>query len=1188
MKSIVDKLLIVAVFLSLGLPTLKAQVYGPEKIPLGNFGTVLTEGKNGDDGVGASLYPNVNIWTYGIFYQPASKVWYNGRLISTTINPTVVIGKPIPDKSSYKFGMTEEWQSWPYYYFPDRNNSMTYLQVPNAPNNGYYVIANSTRGMYSLPSLSTQAWSGPLLDKYETNQESPTNYFMIVNSDEVAGKVYYYEEVDVEPGQVYRISLDLARLNKNDVNPEVSVCFANTVRGLDSAPIAQRFALQSKGVWEYFAFDYVVPNRQNKLVIGFKNYLSGYGSGNDLAMDNLSMKAMIPQIAITQVGGWAECPSSYTLEGGIKGAFNSGDYSYQWERKDNRDFVKIGGATSSKYVVTKAGTYRLKIYTKSTASYPMYTNTITITEDQGCLLIPKPRAVDDTYYTPADVTLEGDVLKNDSPMVSGAKLTVKSFSIGGASYPVGSIVKINDSLGKLLGTIIINVDGSFNFISVPGLDDGYKIPVITYNVLEEGGTESSAKLNIIIGKKPDLVVKLNVSYDASCVQCPVFVKIEKDEDSKTPNTIYSLYRDGALKGIFNSAGELTFNETQSGTLEYTIQDANGRAIKTFSMKVHPASATWRTDATSTDWNNESNWKTPTGGGSPIWCTDVVMAENAIAYPTLVNGDACRDITFKSGAIVGQIQKLTYRKAFVELNPERNRWYMLSAPLRYMYSADFHGDLTWTNALSPKVFMMYFDVTSATNPDGKIGYSIGNFSIPFAKLEENLFAGKAFALWINGKSSEYSYADDNFRTGTSYKFPRLLDDGSDAQFSYHDQKTGTWLQAVEPLSRGNVASIPSDKDWEANHDNLSTAQKDNRYRFAFEELISNGVVTEKVTPNATNVIGNPFMSQIDFEKFAEDNVNSIYNYYRIWDGDKFYIYIAAGASETWNGLGGLTTETKVSSVSQYISPMQSFFIQTKPGASSIVFKPQNISVAASYTPNTKLRAGSASSAPSNILILTLKSNGVESKTVVAFKDEANTKYQEGEDIEKLFSSNKLTAELYTVTDDSHAVDLNLTNSKDDDLIIPLGIKSGVPVAGSMTVEGLSQFDSYKSVLLKDALLNKEYDLRQTPTVSFDQSSVADLQNRFFVHFRTRTVSGIEDEFMSDDSDVKVLTNNGVVVYSAKSLIKSVEIYDMSGKKVSAKDQINDSVFRVDNLTNQKGIYLLRVMTDQQLKVFKIKL
>ncbi|SHF62048.1 Ig-like domain-containing protein [Dysgonomonas macrotermitis] len=1175
---------LLTLLLGLSILNVSAQIYGPEIIVNGDFGTISSVGKNGDNQKGSHIYPKVSTSLIGTYYQPATKLWYNNSLQTINANPTVTIGIPLTSsQTSYTWGLSETYRgnnnSNSYYLPRSSNNKSSGELVSHAPTDGYYVIATTTKGMLNLPVVNSNNWAVTMYDRYETNTASPTNYFMVVNADMDPSKIFYQQKVPVVSGQVYRMSVDLARLNNlSEIAPSVAFVIESSQSVLTTATPKRTIDLTTVATWGTTYFDYIAPcnvGSESAVYVAFRNNVKG-GGGNDLVLDNLSMKAIIPQIKADITSTDTSCKAEFTLSGSVVGSFTTG-YLYKWQKKVNSVFVDISGQTKGTFTTTEPGDYRLAIYTSATSACPMYSNVITLVKRGTCIDTPRPVAVDDYYAIRADQELTANILTNDSPSVQGAALTVVSFTVNGTKYPSGSSAQIFKD-GVLAGVVSISQTGSLVFKSVPGLSLPQQMPDITYIISESNAGEDQAIVRITVTSPPS--VKAAIA-DATCTQCPVHITISGSD--LLPGPAYSVYLGDVKKATFDEAYHAMFTESLSGELVYSIMDGVGTVMRTVTVTVHPSSATWKAVAVNDSWSDPANWQTTTGGGYPIWCTDVTLPSVSNIYPTLVDADACRDIVFKSGAAVGQVQRLLYRKAFVELLLNRNRWYMLAAPLRYMYSADYHGDMTWTDAMSPKIFMMYFDVKTNLNPDGRRGYSVGNFSIPFADLEEEVDAGKGFALWVNGKEPGYDYADANFPAGTPYRFPRLLPNGSDVSYSYHDASTGEWLYPSESLARGVQTAVPDSLVWVANYANLSADQKDNRYRFAFEESYSNGSITVPVIPGATNIIGNPFMSYLDFNKFLADNADKVYGYYRIWDGVKFYSYILGGVSEAWGGLSGLTTDTSTSVTGQFVSPMQSFFIETKPGAESVSFKPANISTGG-VSSSTALRA--TSEGMSNVINLTLDFAGVSSRSIVALHQSASLNYKVGEDIKKLFAPGDQTPEIYTFSDDEVASDINVIGSTAETQTVSVGVRTAKTGSGTIKISGIETVDAYTEVVLEDRQLKKEYDLRKVSSVSFEKTVSGNLEDRFFLRLSKKPVSGISDEHLAAGGVFSVRKAPGKVeIESSGQMIRSVRVYNVSGQLIKYLPEVNNTYAEFDTY-QFKGAYLITVTTADGENTFKV--
>ena len=96
---------------------MSAQIYGPELVVNGNFGSISTQGKNGDNSTGTHIYPGVSVSNIGTYYQPASSIYNeSGNLLSLTLNTTATVGKPLAsDQTSYTWGLSTNGPT--KYYF---------------------------------------------------------------------------------------------------------------------------------------------------------------------------------------------------------------------------------------------------------------------------------------------------------------------------------------------------------------------------------------------------------------------------------------------------------------------------------------------------------------------------------------------------------------------------------------------------------------------------------------------------------------------------------------------------------------------------------------------------------------------------------------------------------------------------------------------------------------------------------------------------------------------------------------------------------------------------------------------------------------------------------------------------------------------------------------------------------------
>lgn len=354
---------------------------------------------------------------------------------------------------------------------------------------------------------------------------------------------------------------------------------------------------------------------------------------------------------------------------------------------------------------------------------------------------------------------------------------------------------------------------------------------------------------------------------------------------------------------------------------------------------------WSINAKDSDWNNDENWNDALGQTAyriPTKCADVYIPSKVNAFhpnldPSVTTGDAlCRDIHFQYGAHVAYTNLLNYDRAFVEYNfgyygdgvtptegqlpsinsyngttpygtitgaPSlaRNRWWMLAAPLKEMYSGDFElmGKPYTTKAELKKI------------PDATDNYSFSR-TARFGVLSDNNIAltdkNNALALWMPAytgatggsqnilQDSEiqgiirYPYFDDNaIKTAreiahsgltTTFKTYDLLNPAT--QVATNDV-TRTYYNVSKKIYQANrfvYEKVNGSIDTDASGDPVYKMQ------IAADDDRTDGIV----------MIGNPFMTPIRFTPLHSANSSKIQPHFWILENDVWTQYTTSSQNE----------------------------------------------------------------------------------------------------------------------------------------------------------------------------------------------------------------------------------------------------------------------------------------------------
>lgn len=351
---------------------------------------------------------------------------------------------------------------------------------------------------------------------------------------------------------------------------------------------------------------------------------------------------------------------------------------------------------------------------------------------------------------------------------------------------------------------------------------------------------------------------------------------------------------------------------------------------------------WAIDAINSNWNYVGNWRTTDGqipATPPDECVNVVIPGKVnTVYPNLQTGATigvakCRDIVFRYGSQVYRTDKLNYKNAYVEYNfkyygsalptddttpqqpalnvdegtqPEgggvevtglpaitRNRWWMISAPLKDLYIADFQMNgkpFTFSGLYNNVTNNVSTYVTKLTPSDNESISVVANNDISINSINN------AMMLWVPA----FTFAKGGSQDDLEVMKGKMVQPYKGSTISQFD------IRSLTPRVSGIVA-------------------KTNPNRFIYEDAsnLPGTGYTLTITPDVQRVdglvmIGNPFMAAINLYSFYEENQAVIEDSFKIWTGS------------AWE-------EITSTSVNNNIGPLQGFVIKLKnPAVANTVY------------------------------------------------------------------------------------------------------------------------------------------------------------------------------------------------------------------------------------------------------------
>lgn len=591
--------------------------------------------------------------------------------------------------------------------------------------------------------------------------------------------------------------------------------------------------------------------------------------------------------------------------------------------------------------------------------------------------------------------------------------------------------------------------------------------------------------------------------------------------------------------------------------------------------IFPKVTTWTGKGEQNNWNDYRNWD----NGVPGDCTDAIIPNASISvdttillghYPNLLdptvetlngtdyaenqanlskqqeavnNGGfslrpACNNITFKMGGGVARTDFLKYNFAYVDLDIKPNRWYTLSAPLRDMYSGDYFviGNVARQN---PTVYMMKYNAKNPQTGDTPI-LAAGDFSNPFNTLTEDLYPGLGYAVWVDDGKTEAEKVIQPFR------FPK--DSTQYTMWNYQ----GVELGKTKPLVRSNIG------------------------RFTYEQKITmNGTLPDPETEEfyitidsdktgySTILVGNPFMSHLNFSEFADKN--GIAGGYYIWT-----------SGETFEAIDPSLFPKDPNE----IAPMQSFIIERPVNDLSFnltfTFK-MSVTTLSNASNNNVLRSATTSAENTVLRMDVLRDSIAQSNIRLRYVPFEENAYNARKDMWTLFSEDVTSpAVLYALVDGKAASIRTLGDLSEP---VELGIRTSTKGLLTLRMSGIETLDTEYGLYLEDKLAGTIQDLRENPEYTFDNQA-GNVQGRLFL--RTDKAGSL-----MESSDIRIFSENRKirVISSPDDPIETIKIYSLKGYILTDKRSVNQSSFTM-NPPAYSQVIIVSVKTHTQQKTEKI--
>ena len=356
-----------------------------------------------------------------------------------------------------------------------------------------------------------------------------------------------------------------------------------------------------------------------------------------------------------------------------------------------------------------------------------------------------------------------------------------------------------------------------------------------------------------------------------------------------------------------------------------------------------------------------------------------------------------------------------------------------------------------------------------------------------------------------------------------------------EYLYTGTTTPTAYQSITPTNNfvsGKGYMIRVDNNWSS----ITPAP----YNGQFTGVPFNGDLSVNLG-RGFNLIGNPYASPINADRFLNDNETTVGALY-------FWTHSVAASGgvypvnnyASYTKLGGTAAAAGGPVPNGTIQTGQGFYVRAYDFGTALFSNFQRVNASVS-TQFYRTSEATTSVAEKHRIWLNLNDANVSyNQMLVGYAEGATSGFDIAIDGRILDDSKP---NLYSVLNADKLVIQGKGLPFTDEDIIPLGLKVLVPGNYSISLENVDGLFVNQDVFVKDKYLNVIHDIKQG-AYSFT-SQEGTFEDRFELVYKNTTLGG--EDFVSENALTVYTSNNGIVVNSSE-MISEVVVYDVLGRKL----------------------------------------
>jgi hypothetical protein len=328
-----------------------------------------------------------------------------------------------------------------------------------------------------------------------------------------------------------------------------------------------------------------------------------------------------------------------------------------------------------------------------------------------------------------------------------------------------------------------------------------------------------------------------------------------------------------------------------------------------------------------------------------------------------------------------------------------------------------------------------------------------------------------------------------------------------------------------------------------------------------------------------IVGNPYMSHLDFAKFYAANNSKIKPMYHLlqsgtppgFNTGSFISFVLSGETPA-----GVTTASTLTADS--IAPMQSFIVETTAG-----YKSGDLVITKAMSTTDKNNAAHfalRSSGEQVALRIKVSRDNTATHAVVALSEKVHNEYDPNEDSRRIFSSllaNSPT--VFTITDGKY---LDINQMKQMPASLPLGISTAAKGLTQITFTGSRSLPQEYDYYLFDKQTSQKILIEENTSYGFNNTD-GDQIGRFYILSELRGSTGINEV----QGNIQIYASQGVVhILSPDGTeIDDVQIFNPNGSTRYHQTKTGRTHIEIP-ITDRNPVWIVKVTAGRATRTGKV--